>query len=161
MPVKPHYVVGDATQPKWDGLKVIVHCCNDIGAWGAGFTKALSGRWSDPEEQYLQLPALTLGYVQFVPVEHDIVVANLIGQRGIRGHRMSDYSPPIRYQAIREGLERVADYCLRRDATVHMPRMGAGLAGGEWKVIEEIVTEVLVLHGVTTTVYDLPPRQPI
>jgi len=31
------YLVGDATQPQGEGVKVIAHICNDIGAWGAGF----------------------------------------------------------------------------------------------------------------------------
>lgn len=28
------YVIGDATDPRGDGLKYICHVCNDIGVWG-------------------------------------------------------------------------------------------------------------------------------
>jgi O-acetyl-ADP-ribose deacetylase (regulator of RNase III) len=31
------YLVGDATALETPGLKIIVHVCNDIGAWGKGF----------------------------------------------------------------------------------------------------------------------------
>jgi len=42
------YVMGDATAPKADGPKIIVHVCNDVGAWGRGFVVALSRRWPEP-----------------------------------------------------------------------------------------------------------------
>lgn len=41
------YRVGDATQPVGDGPKILVHVCNDIGAWGRGFVVALSRRWAN------------------------------------------------------------------------------------------------------------------
>lgn len=36
------YKKGDATNPIDNGNKVIVHICNDIGAWGKGFVMAIS-----------------------------------------------------------------------------------------------------------------------
>jgi hypothetical protein len=36
-----------------------------------------------------------------------------------------------------------------------MPRIGCGLAGGRWEMIEPLVTEELERHGVEVTVYDL------
>jgi hypothetical protein len=38
------YHVGDATMPVGDGPKILVHICNNIGAWGRGFVVALSRR---------------------------------------------------------------------------------------------------------------------
>lgn len=46
------YTTGDATCPATSGNKIIVHICNDIGAWGKGFVLALSKRWVAPEKQY-------------------------------------------------------------------------------------------------------------
>lgn len=150
------YVVGDATHPEGDGLKVIVHCCNDVGKWGAGFTGALSRRWDKPEQMYRGLAARTLGYVQFVEIDREFVVANLIGQHGVRRRGSFDREPPVRYWAIREGLERVTDYCLHREASVHMPRLGTGLAGGTWEEILELIKLTLFVNHVPVTVYDLP-----
>ena len=41
------YVTGDATRPEGEGPKIIVHICNDIGAWGRGFVLALSKRFKE------------------------------------------------------------------------------------------------------------------
>jgi O-acetyl-ADP-ribose deacetylase (regulator of RNase III) len=154
-----NYVTGDATRPRGEGCKVIVHCCNDIGAWGAGFVVAISARWPEPERAFLQwhreVGDLPLGEIQPVQVADDIVVVNLIGQKGI-GTR--DGVIPVRYEAIEAGLVRVVEFCAERVAispSVHMPRMGCGLAGGEWHEIEAIVHRTLVASGLSVTVYDL------
>lgn len=64
------YVDGDATQPIGNGNKIIVHVCNDIGAWGKGFVMAISKRWKTPEENYKRWYAskefFCLGEVQLV-----------------------------------------------------------------------------------------------
>jgi hypothetical protein len=43
-----------------------------------------------------------------------------------------------------------------RAASVHMPRIGCGLAGGEWGRVESIVRDTLCAEGIEVTVYDLP-----
>lgn len=150
------YVEGDATAPHADGPRVLVHVCNDIGGWGAGFVLAVSRRWKSPEREYRTWfkaadGTFALGEVQFVAVEPDLWVANLIGQHGIR---RTNAGPPVRYDAIRTGLGTVADFATHHQASVHMPRIGAGLAGGDWSTIEEIITSELA--GLAVTVYDLP-----
>ena len=47
------YLVGDATNPKAQGYRLIVHICNDLGSWGQGFVLALSRKWDAPEAAYL------------------------------------------------------------------------------------------------------------
>ena len=64
----------------------------------------------------------------------------------------------MRYDAIRSGLARVRDFAREHGASVHMPRIGAGFAGGDWTVIERVITEELTDQGVAVTVYDLPAR---
>ena len=159
LPVIPiSYLTGDATHPVGDGPKILVHVCNDIGAWGRGFVVAISRRWPEPEKHYRKwhrdganIP-FELGQVQFVPVSDDITVANLIGQHSIRS---TQSSTPVRYEAIRAGLQRVASHARTTAASVHMPRIGCGLAGGSWNVVEGIVREELVAKGVAVVVYDL------
>ena len=97
--------------------------------------------------------AFALGAVQFVDVAPELVVANLVGQHGTRA---INGTPPVRYEAIANGLATVATRALATGASVHMPRIGAGLAGGEWRRIEEIVRQELVERGVAVFVYDLP-----
>jgi hypothetical protein len=72
MPI--NYVKGDATQPIGSENRIITHCCNDQGYWNAGFVKALSHRWPEPERAYrrwatgLETLPFALGNVQFVRV---------------------------------------------------------------------------------------------
>jgi O-acetyl-ADP-ribose deacetylase (regulator of RNase III) len=159
------YVTGDATRPSGDGLRAIVHCCNNFGAWGAGFVVALSKVYPEAERSYREWDkrfrdrgeTLPLGGVQMVPVGDDVFVFNVVGQEGV-GTRKGQ--PPIRYEAIRAGLATVRGMLEGTPSmTVHMPRMGAGLAGGDWLIIERIVHTELVEHGIGVTVYDLPRRK--
>jgi len=153
-----NYIVGDATAPIGNGPKIIAHVCNDIGGWGRGFVVALSKRWPEPELRYRawhrggeSIP-FALGEVQLVQVSGDVWVANMIGQRDVR---VVGGIPPVRYEAMRTGLKRVAAEARRLNASVHMPRIGCGLAGGKWEEVERIVEEELVNNGVAVKVYDL------
>ncbi|MDJ1473454.1 macro domain-containing protein [Cytophagaceae bacterium YF14B1] len=150
------YVKGDATNPQGDGNKIIVHICNDIGGWGKGFVVALSKKWSKPEKHYRQWyksgEKFLLGEVQFVPVESTITVANMIAQHDIQ---VLNGIPPIRYDAVREGLKKVVTFSQQNNASVHMPRIGAGLAGGKWEIIEDIIRDELTTRDIQVTVYDL------
>ncbi len=152
------YLVGDATNLKTLGNKVVVHCCNDIGAWGKGFVLAISKRWPKAELAYRDWYKnranndFALGSVQLVQVEQDIWIANLIGQNGIRS---KSNLVPIRYDAIEQGLEQVASFALINNASIHMPRIGCGLAGGNWQNISTIIDKTLINKRVSVTVYDL------
>ena len=153
------YKTGDATAPIGSGNRIIVHVCNDVGGWGRGFVLAISKRWAEPEQRYRawhkgqEKQPFALGEVQFVQVRDDTWVANLIGQRDIRA---LNGVPPVRYDAIREGLQKVALEAKRINASVHMPRIGCGLAGGDWNVVGKIVEEEVATVGVPVTVYDFP-----
>jgi hypothetical protein len=52
-------------------------------------------------------------------------------------------------------LAKVAQKALELEASVHMPRIGCGLAGGEWSRIEPLIVNSLCEKGVDVTVYDL------
>ncbi|MEK0451719.1 MAG: hypothetical protein RL088_3987 [Verrucomicrobiota bacterium] len=152
------YATGDATRPVSDGSAVIVHICNDIGGWGRGFVVAISKRWKSPEEAYRLWHAgngtpFALGEVQFIEVEPQLWVANMIAQRDVR---RTGGAPPIRYEALRLALSKVAAFCAEKEATVHMPRIGCGLAGGDWAEVSRIVDDELGAKGISVTVYDFP-----
>jgi O-acetyl-ADP-ribose deacetylase (regulator of RNase III) len=152
-----NYIKGDATCPQAKGIKIIFHICNDIGGWGKGFDLAVSRRWKQPEAEYRAWHAagthggFCLGAVQFVEVESDIWVANMVGQQGIK---RSNSGPPIRYEAVATCLRQVAVKVRELGASVHMPRIGCGLAGGEWSKMEPLIAEQLCEAGVAVTVYD-------
>ena len=157
-----NYVKGDATKPQGDGPKLIIHCCNTIGAWGAGFVMAVSRRWRRPEASYYDWwhkvdGPLPLGWIQPVKiVGEDLWVVNMIGQEGVgmTCGCTGEMQPPIRYEAIRTCLWKVAQYAKEKGATIHAPRFGAGLAGGDWTVIEKLIEEELIARDLSVTVYD-------
>lgn len=147
------YLKGDATNPQSDGNKIIIHICNDINGWGAEFVLALSKKWKEPEQQYhnwfKSKSNFVLGEIQLVPVEKDIWVINMIAQEGFS----SPGKPAIRYEALRNCLKKVSQESKNLSTTIHCPRIGAGLAGGRWNIIEEIINEELKNFNVF--VYDL------
>ncbi len=151
------YVRGDATVPQAIGTKIIAHVCNDVGAWGKGFVLALSRRWPEPAQAYKdwyrdrEAKDFALGAVQFVQVAADLWIANMVAQHGIRAARGN---PPIRYDALEGCLEKVASKAIALKASVHMPRIGCGLAGGEWSQIEPMLLEQLCEQNIPVTVYD-------
>ena len=151
------YIKGDATCPQAAGTKMICHVCNDLGGWGKGFVLAISKRWPEPERQYRDWHAgrnkndFALGAVQFVQVEPYIWVANMIGQHGMK-HGSS--GPPIRYDAIEKCLQKVAAKATELKASLHMPRIGCGLAGGEWARVEPLILANVCAAKIPVTVYD-------
>jgi O-acetyl-ADP-ribose deacetylase (regulator of RNase III) len=164
-----HYRIGDATRPAGVGPQIIAHVCNSVGGWGRGFVLAISKRWGAPEATYRSWfrckdhpdhGRFYLGAVQFVLVQKDLIVANMIAQVGYgkenRGaHKSSDLdaSIPLRYPALLDCLRQVGLYARKTGASVHMPRIGCGLAGGTWDRVEPIVAQTL--EGIEVYVYDL------
>ena len=152
------YLIGDATRPKIAGRKIIAHICNDKGAWGKGFVLALSKISVEPELTYRQWFAnretndFALGSVQFAPFAPEILVANMIGQHDIR---TINGVPPIRLRAVEKALSKVCRKALRLDASVHLPRIGCGLAGGVWSRIQPLIEEQLCAFDIPVFVYDL------
>ena len=148
------YVIGDATHPVGEGEKYIIHVSNDAGGWGKGFVLALSKRWKEPEKLYREQKNYILGKIQMTRVEKDICVVNMIAQHDVKPTKDSNGSivPPIRYDALKACLITVNDIAVRTGATIHAPRFGAGLSGGDWNKIEQIIKETLT---VDVTIYDL------
>lgn len=146
------YIKGDVTEPVGDGPKIIAHCCNDIGVMGAGVALALRRKWPSVWTSYRklfendQMPAL--GFCQEVLVEEGLTVANIIGQRGV-GYD-SEGDPPVRYMALLAGLKSVGITARGKGLSIHLPRLGAGLAGGDWDIISKMIDQVCG----DVTVYD-------
>lgn len=159
------YLKGDATVPQAKGPKIIAHIVNTLGVWGAGFVIAVSRRWPEPEEAYRRWhrersqkdsygsrKEFSLGYNQVVQVKPDIWVVNMIAQQGIG---TGSKGPPIRYDALALCLSDLDKIARTLKASIHLPRIGTGLAGGKWDRIEPLITKLLDEHAVY--VYDWNP----
>lgn len=151
------YLIGDATRPQGDGKKLLIHVCNSEGGWGKGFVLAISKRWKAPEQVYRDAWSMRrygksfyLGAVQIVPVEEDIAVANMIAQNG---YSSAQKPVALDYRALERCLQTVAFYTKTHGCSLHMPRIGCGLAGSSWENVEPLIIKHLGAYEVT--VYDL------
>lgn len=158
------YIVEDVRNPIGYGNKIIAHCCNDLGIIGAGVALAIVTKWPIVKKKYVDWYSeesenskskyfLPLGKVQYIKVESDIVVANIIGQHLIGVDQ--DGNPPVRYHALKDGCMSIEQIAKKHNASVHFPYlMGCDLAGGKWEVVEEIIKETLVDQGIEVVIYD-------
>jgi Zn-dependent peptidase ImmA (M78 family)/O-acetyl-ADP-ribose deacetylase (regulator of RNase III) len=152
------FVTGDATRPHGNGPRLIAHVVNDkTPNWGGAFAQGLRDEYPIAQSEFRQWvnndrTVLQLGAVHVAEVDTNLVVATMVAQRGYG----TSQRPRLRYDALRAALISVAEEARRRDASVHMPRIGAGMAGGDWQVIVELISTELTGRGVPTTVYSLP-----
>merc|ERR1711924_585087 len=135
-----HYVTGDATKTGYgNGQKIIAHVVNTRGMWSKGFVMELSKEFGDePRRRYFEWhrdraeTGFRLGLVQFVQVNSRIMIANMVGQCGTK---VGSQGPPVRYSALEEALQSVGEKAREAGASVHMPRIACGLAGGNWEKV--------------------------
>mgnify|MGYP001606700477 CR=1 FL=1 len=151
------YIKGDATETIDSGDRCIIHICNDIGLWGAGFVLSLSKKWPQPGAAYRILAASEmpgmLGETQEILVQPGLWVINLIAQRGVRS---STNKQPLDYNVLRSTLLKEVDFIKSKcNSSVHMPRIGCGLGGGKWNDVKEILESTLCLNDIQVTVYDI------
>lgn len=153
------YKFGDVLEQKYENPTIIVHVCNNIGKWGAGFTRALSNRCARPERVFRyasenKSPEQLLGETSFASLQAvpPLVVANMVAQNGIK----SKSNPvPINYDALSKCLSYVGEVAIRTQFDIAGPRFGSDRAGGDWKIIEKIIMSELVIKGVNVTIYTL------
>lgn len=136
-------IKGDASRPvsKSGNPIIIAHIVNNIGAWGRGFTASLSKRFIEIEGIFRR-KILRLGDVQYIRISENLTVANLCAQNKVRSR---DNPIPLVYSALDTCLSELHSYCLKLDKIpeIHMPRIGAGLAGGDWNIIRTMIEDHL------------------
>lgn len=155
------YIVGDALQPIGRGTKIVAHIVNDRAAqWGAGFGLAVAKKWPAVQSDFARWAshhprAFSLGAFRLTPAKNGLVIAQMICQRG--------YGPSkrqrLQYDKLSCCLGSLAHYAKSLNASVHMPRIGTGWAGGSWSVIVELIDSRLTQRGILVYVYDLPRKR--
>lgn len=87
-----------------------------------------------------------------------VMVYNLYGQFGYWARRLGGMD--LDYKALRSAMADMVRHLAASSQGNHIgiPKLGGGLAGGDWNVIEEIVQEELINHGFDVTVYVLNKR---
>lgn len=124
--------------------KIIVHGCNAQGRMGAGVAKAIRAKYPKAYREYIrahQTNGLELGQVICVDCGDKLII-NAITQEHY-GRAPIRY---VSYTAVRKCMVRVNHFfdapCYAHyTKQVAMPKIGAGLAGGDWDVIAQIIEE--------------------
>lgn len=139
--MKIEYVKGsvvDATE------SIIAQGCNAQGVMGSGVAKAIREKWPEVFHVYkrhcgdYQDP---LGTINFIGTwDQTKLIANMITQRfyGRNGERYVDYDAVRKCMKL---LNRRAGMYSAPPHRVAMPKIGAGLGGGDWEIISQIIEE--------------------
>lgn len=77
----------------------------------------------------------------------------MIAQNGIKKPHHPEGLRYVDYDALKTCLMKVGQYVGGK--SVHMPRIGVGLGGGSWPVVEGIILETLCNKGINVFVYHL------
>lgn len=162
-------IIGDIRDTKKLSNIVVAHVCNDVGAWGAGVSGVIGKMYPDAEHYYglwhstkhanfdhaiRDIKTFALGQTQFISVDKSrtIFVANMIAQHKLISTKNK---MPLKMNALQICLMQLFGFAKERELTVHMPRIGSGLAGGNWNEISVLVDNIADSHGVSVTVYAL------
>lgn len=151
------YVYDDlfAHSESLSGPRFILHQCNNKGGWGRGFVLELSKRWPEPERAYRNREEYPLGDFDIIKVEPETYVVNIIGQEGY-GNSARTGIVYTKLDALEEAFLKLST-TLPQNAVVHCPKLGAGLAGGDWSEIEKLLP--LIQRPVTVFVHE--PNKPV
>jgi O-acetyl-ADP-ribose deacetylase (regulator of RNase III) len=128
-----------AKEGKFD---VIVHGCNCFCKMGAGIAKYIKQEFPeaydvDRETGYGVKSKLgDLSYVQVQRDRNKIIIVN-----GYTQYTYFENGPLVEYDAVRKVFKKVK--LLFFGFRIGYPKIGAGLAGGDWNIIEKIINEEL------------------
>jgi O-acetyl-ADP-ribose deacetylase (regulator of RNase III) len=137
---------------------IIGHGCNAMGAFGSGVAGLIGRFFPDARKAYMEKyyeKDLKLGDVHFVtlntPYNNVKVIANMITQQ----YYGNDGAKYVSYAACERAFNKLFKYADANKMSVGMPKIGAGLGGGDWNLIEEKLKSCLKNYDVTVKVYYL------
>lgn len=158
-----NYHKGDVLQ-EFVEPRILIHVVNSVGGFGKGFALFLGNKYPLVKKSYkdwfhtsqlggsLNGIEFSLGNVQAVTVSEKLTVGNMLAQVG---YKSAKNPTPLSYFALQECLKKVADLALEAKRPVYLPKIGAGLAGGEWHLIEKLIVQNLCEKGITVNCFEL------
>lgn len=139
------FLKGDCLQNS-DTKRVIAHIVNNKGGFGAGFALAVSKRYPIVKERYkkwyhigeYKSSKFNLGDIQVIQIDDHLTFVSMLAQNGYTSKR----NPvPLNYETLEKCLMKLNR--VESTAEIWMPKIGSGLAGGDWKEIEEMLNYFL------------------
>ena len=121
---------------------VIIHCCNCFCTMGAGIAKAIKDVFPEAYEADLltqkgdRSKLGTISVAQVTRNDHTIYIVNAYSQ-----YHYSSVTTQADYAAIRSAMVQIKKQFSNKK--IGYPKIGAGLAGGDWQIIASIIDEEL------------------
>lgn len=158
MPIK--YIKGSLLDTD---AKIIVHGCNCQGVMGSGVAKQIKEKYPqayNAYKNYEESVGLKLGYVIPAFCTGGRWVLNCLTQEYYGRNVNKVY---VDYNAISRCFREVASLCnyfigfnkSYKYNLIAMPKIGCGLANGDWNIVSKIIEEELCDKGFEVLVYEL------
>jgi len=131
------YIRGDIFKTD---LNIIAHGCNCSGGFNSGVAFQIAQKYPEVRTAYLnkfKKEGWKLGDIQIVQTQNKTIIN--CGTQQFYGKDGKKY---VSYEAIESVMIKLLDYSLKTNQTIAIPKIGAGLAGGDWEVIESIINKV-------------------
>lgn len=134
---------------------IIVHGCNSHGIMGSGIARQIKEKYPQCFRSYQShcnsvIREKLLGSVLDYPVENkNLVICNAITQQDFGG----DGKQYVSYRAIHTAFQKILKTAQFYNLDVHYPLIGAGLGGGNWSIISDIISSILDSSGVNHTLW--------
>lgn len=142
------YVIGDLLVMAENGdFDVIAQCANCFNTMGSGIAPLIKARFPEAyavDNATIKGDASKLGTITHT-VNTTPIVVNIYGQYDYTGRRRHEMD--LDYNALRSGLRLMKQTFSGK--RFGMPKLGAGLAGGDWTIIERIIQEEFAGEYVT------------
>ena len=153
------YKVGDVIKALQDSeIDVLAHGVNCQNSFGRGVAGQIAKEYPiakvsyhnfflertyrvDPEYDGIEF----LDKIDEVHVAGDKVILNCFTQQYC-GYGGKKY---VSYDAIEACFKKALEYCKDENLKIGIPKIGAGLAGGSWNIIETIINEVFGEYPIT------------
>lgn len=135
---------------------IIVHGCNNRGMMGAGIAKdivQLHPKVLLDYQNFINNNRNTLGRVVWTEINPFLLIASGITQPNYGREANKIY---VNYELILSIFQEVALKSKITTLPVFYPKIGAGLGGGDWNTIYNIIKKELV--GINHTLVVLPNR---
>lgn len=135
---------------------VIAHGCNTRGGFASGVAGQIRRLYPKVREAYMEkyeLYGWKLGQIQFVSINKDenplwivnMATQDTYGKTGVH----------VNYEAVKLCFTSLFKYCEWNNHRIAIPKVGAGLAGGDWSRIEKILLDLLFGTKIELSVYTL------
>jgi len=136
--MKIEYIKGDLLQTE---VRHLIHGCNARGAMGSGVAKAIRDKYPQAYQDYSDTYdnyGLDLGSIVVSVQDDGKVIHNAITQKDYGRDPSRVY---VSYWAIAEVFRKINQWGIKEIA---MPKIGSGLANGDWNVIEAIIENTMI-----------------